>query len=171
VPATSYANWFSYTTEEFISENREIRRAIDSSRRAFPQRRLRFVGDSGLDDKKIFEWIVSEAQAEFVIRASHLNRRVQVYNRHLDRWEAESLQELVRTVPFAATWQVTFKHAGKTRLAEVKIGWLHLRLLSPRRPTSSSSSSIIIISRRCGQWWLRSTTQRTRRRRCARWYC
>jgi hypothetical protein len=132
VPATTYANWFSYTTDEFISENREIRRAIYSSRRAFPQRRLRFVGDSGLDDKKIFEWIVSEAQAEFVIRASHLNRRVQVYNQHLDRWEAESLQELVRTVPFAATWQVTFKHAGKTRLATVKIGWLHLRLLSEK---------------------------------------
>jgi Transposase DDE domain len=129
VPATTYANWFSYTTDDFISENREIRRAIDSTRRVFPRRRLRFVGDSGLDDKKIFEWIISEAQAEFVIRASHLNRRVEVYNRRPDRWESEeSLEDLVRTVPFAATWQVTFKHAGKTRLAEVKIGWLHLRL-------------------------------------------
>jgi hypothetical protein len=129
VPATTYANWFSYTTD-FISENREIRRAIDSTRRVFPRKRLRFVGDSGLDDKKIFEWIASatEAEAEFVIRASHLNRRVEVYNRHLDRWESESLKELVRTVPFAATWQVAFTHAGKTRLAEVKVGWLRLRL-------------------------------------------
>lgn len=128
VPATTYANWFSYTTEEFISENREIRRAIGSTRRVFPHQHLRFVGDSGLDDKKIFEWIASSAKAEFVIRASHLNRRVEVYNRRLDRWEAESLEDLVRTVPFSATWQVTFKHAGKTRLATVKVGWLHLRL-------------------------------------------
>jgi hypothetical protein len=128
VPATTYANWFSYTTEEFISENREIYCAIRSTRRVFPERRLRFVGDSGLDDKKIFEWIASEAQGEFVIRASHLNRRVEVYNPRLDRWEAESLQELVRTVEFLATWQVTFKHAGKRRLATVKVGWFHLRL-------------------------------------------
>jgi hypothetical protein len=127
VPATTYANWFSYTTE-FISENREIYRAIRSTCQVFPERRLRFVGDSGLDDKKIFEWIASSAEAEFVIRASHLNRRVEAYNRRLDRWEAESLQELVRTVPFSATWQVAFTHAGKTRLATVKVGWLHLRL-------------------------------------------
>jgi hypothetical protein len=127
VPATSYANWFSYTTN-FISENREIRRAVSSTRRVFPRQHLRFVGDSGLDDKKIFEWIASEAEAEFVIRASHLNRRVEVHNRRLDRWEAESLEELVQTVPFSATWQVTFKHAGKTRLATVKVGWLRLRL-------------------------------------------
>jgi hypothetical protein len=132
VPATTYANWSSYTTEDFISENREIYRAIRSTRRVFPEQRLRFIGDSGLDDKKIFEWIASveaeKAKAEFVIRASHLNRRVEVYNRRLDRWEAESLQDLVQTVPFSATWQVTFKHAGETRLATVKVGWLHLRL-------------------------------------------
>jgi hypothetical protein len=67
VPATTYANWFSYTTDEFISESREIYRAIRSTRQVFPERRLRFVGDSGLDDKKIFKWIASEAQGEFVI--------------------------------------------------------------------------------------------------------
>lgn len=128
VPATTYANWFSYATDDFVSENREIRRAIGSTRRVFPRQHLRFAGDSGLDDKKIFEWIVSEAEAEFVIRASHLNRRVEVYNGRLDRWEAESLEGLVRTVPFSATWQVTFEHAGKRRLAEVKVGWLRLRL-------------------------------------------
>ena len=128
VPATTYANWFSYTTDDFISENREIYRAIRSTRRVFPRQRLRFVGDSGLDDKKIFEWIASTAEAEFVIRASHLNRRVEAYNRRLDRWEAESLEELVQTIPFSATWQVTFKHAGKTRLATVRVGWLRLRL-------------------------------------------
>lgn len=89
---------------------------------------MRFVGDSGLDDKKVFEWITSATQAEFVIRASHLNRCVEVYNRRLGRWESEKLEELARTVPFSGAWQVTFTHAGKTRLATVKVGWLHLRL-------------------------------------------
>ncbi len=35
VPATTYANWFSYTTE-FISENREIHHAIQSPRHVLP---------------------------------------------------------------------------------------------------------------------------------------
>jgi hypothetical protein len=68
----------------------------------FPKRRVRFVGDSGLDEHKIFEWIDQQEQAEFVIRASHLERLVEVYNQRLDRWERESLQGLVETVPLAA---------------------------------------------------------------------
>ncbi len=127
VPATTYANWFSYTAD-FISENREIYRAIRTTRRVFPERRLRFVGDCGLDDQKIYGWL-SRAEAEFVIRASHLERRVEVYNRRLDRWEEESLGDLVQTVPFAdSSWQVAFSHAGRTRLATIKVGWLRLRL-------------------------------------------
>src|SRR3954465_14664478 len=47
VPATTYANWFSYTTG-FISENREIQRAIRTTGQLFPKRRVRFVGDSCL---------------------------------------------------------------------------------------------------------------------------
>jgi hypothetical protein len=133
VPATTYANWFSYKTD-FISENREIYKAICTTRRLFPiGQRLRFVGDSGLDDQKVFGWIAEEsssaaAAAEFVIRASHLERRVEVYNQRLERWEEESLGDLVETVPLGASWEVSFTHAGKTRLARLKIGWLHLRL-------------------------------------------
>ncbi len=56
--------------------------------------------DSGLDDQKIFEWIANEG-CEFVIRASHLERRVEVYNERLDRWEQESLEDLVHTVPLS----------------------------------------------------------------------
>lgn len=131
VPATTYAEWFSYKTG-FISENREIYKAIRTTRQLFPtERRLRFVGDSGLDDRKIFGWIADNKEgSEFIIRASHLERRVEVYNRRLDRWESESLGDLVETaVPFAASgWRVSFTHAGKTRLATLKVGWLHLRL-------------------------------------------
>jgi hypothetical protein len=64
VPATTYyANWFSYTTG-FISENREIHRAIGTTGYLFPRRRVRFVGNSGLDDQKIFEWMGQEEEEE-----------------------------------------------------------------------------------------------------------
>jgi hypothetical protein len=128
VPATTYANWFSYTTG-FVSENREIRRAIGTTGRLFPKRRVRFVGDSGLEDRKIFEWMGQEEETEFVIRASHLERLVEVYNRRLDRWERENLRDLVETVPLGAeSWHVAFSHAGVSRMATIRVGWLELRL-------------------------------------------
>lgn len=52
VPAISYLNWFSYRTPDFLGENREIQRSIRTTRWVFPGRKLRFVGDSGLDDPK-----------------------------------------------------------------------------------------------------------------------
>jgi hypothetical protein len=128
VPATTYANWFSYT-RGFISENREIHQAIRTTCHLFPRRRVRFVGDSGLDDQKILEWMGQEEEAEFVIRASHLERLVEVHNRRLDRWERESLRDLAETVPLAAeSWQIAFNHAGMSRMATIRVGWLELRL-------------------------------------------
>lgn len=85
------------------------------------------MADSGLDDQKVFEWIAKE-ECEFVIRASHLERRVEVYNERLDRWEQESLEDLARTVPLSGSWRVSFTHAGRRRLATIKVGWLELRL-------------------------------------------
>lgn len=131
VPATTYANWFSYTTE-FISENHEIHCAIQTTRRILADWRVRFVGDSGLDNQKVFEWMAKE-ECEFVVRASHLDRRVELYNGRLDRWEQESLEDLVQTVPFSASWRVSFAHAGRTRLATIRVGWLELRLPETRR--------------------------------------
>ncbi len=127
-PATTYANWFSYTLD-FLSQNHEIRSAVVQSRKLFgaEQYQIRFVGDSGLDDQKIFGW-VEESRAEFVIRASHLNRIVEIYNPHRGEWEREQLQELVDTVPFEAEWIVQFKHSGYTRQAVIQIGWLSVRL-------------------------------------------
>jgi hypothetical protein len=126
VPATTYANWFSYTVD-FRSENWEIKRALRLTRAVFPHQRLRFVADSGLDDQKIFAWVAA-VEGEFVIRAKHLNRIVEVANPRLQRWEAETLQGLVDTVPFATNWEGAFQHAGTTRQATVKVGWLHLRV-------------------------------------------
>jgi hypothetical protein len=114
VPVVTYANWFSYSSQEFISENREIYRAIRTTRALFPQIPLRFVGDAGLDDQKIFRWIAL-ANAEFIIRACH-NRIVEVYNDRLDRWEEEALDDLVATVPLPLQLQVAFTHARKVTI-------------------------------------------------------
>ena len=132
-PVVCYAHWFSYRAKEFRSENRELWQAIRATRVVFPQRRLRFVGDRGLDDQKLFAQ-VRRVQAEFVIRASHLERLVEVYNARLDRWETEALADLVATVPLGLRLEVAFHHARRERRAIVEIGWLQLRLPSEDWP-------------------------------------
>ena len=129
VPAVTYANWFSYTTD-FISESLEIKQAISATRSLLPEYRLRFVTDAGLDDQKLFAELADD---EFVIRASHLERIVEVYNERLDRWERESLQDLVDVAWFTHTFHVTFTHARKTRFATIKVGWFPLRLPTPHQ--------------------------------------
>jgi hypothetical protein len=130
VPVTSYANWFSYEID-FISQNKEIEQAFATTCRLYPGYRARFVGDSGLDDQKMFAQ-VGDLKQEFVFRASHLERIVEVYNTRLDRWEREVLQDLTQTVLYQATFEVLFKHAGRTRLDQVQLGWFQIRL--PDRP-------------------------------------
>lgn len=125
-PVVTYANWFSYRTADFVSENREIYRAIRITRALFPDADLRFVGDSGFDDQKIFRQI-DLVQAKFVIRARH-NRIVEVYNDRLDRWEEELLNDLTTTVPFSLRLRVAFSHARKVSLVDRDLGWLRIRL-------------------------------------------
>lgn len=125
-PVVTYANWFSYVSAEFVSENREIYRGIRITRALFPSTRLRFVGDAGLDDQKIFRW-VDLVNGEFIIRACH-NRKVEVYNERLDRWEEELLHDLTATVPLPLKLQVAFTHARKMRVVEMALGWFHIRL-------------------------------------------
>jgi hypothetical protein len=133
VPAISYANWFSYEIG-FISQNKEIEQAFTSTCRLYPGYRVRFVGDSGLDDQKMFAQI-EHLRQEFVFRASHLERIVEVYNARLDRWETEILQDLTDTVLYQATFQVLFHHAGRTRVDTVKFGWFQIRLPDHRQQT------------------------------------
>lgn len=125
-PVVTYANWFSYRTADFVSENREIYRAIRITRALFPQTELRFVGDSGLDDQKIFRQ-VDLVKGEFVIRARH-NRRVEVYNDRLDCWEEELLDDLTASVPLALKLRVAFSHARRVRVVDRELGWLKIRL-------------------------------------------
>jgi len=127
IPVTSYANWFSYRTADFISQNKEIEQAFETTQRLYAHYRVRFVGDSGLDDQKMFAQ-VEYLKQEFVFRASHLERIVEVYNERLDRWEREILQDLVEVVPYQATFQVLFSHAGQTHLDTVQFGWFKIRI-------------------------------------------
>lgn len=133
VPVTSYANWFSYLTIDFLSQNKEIEQAFTNTVRLYPDKTIRFVGDSGLDDQKMFAQ-VAELQQEFVFRVSHLERIVEVYNDRLDRWETEKLQDLVESVPYQTTFQVLFQHAGETRSDTVHFGWFMVRIPNTDRP-------------------------------------
>jgi hypothetical protein len=131
VPAISYANWFSYEIN-FISQNKEIEQAFQTTCRLYLGNKVRFVGDSGLDDQKMFAQVEHLGQ-EFVFRASHLERIVEVYNGRFDRWETESLRDLTDTVLYQATFQVLFQHAGRTRWDTVKLGWFQIRLPDHRQ--------------------------------------
>lgn len=62
-----------------------------------------------------------------MIRAQH-NRRVEVYNDRLDRWEEELLDDLVAAVYLPLTLRVTFTHARQRRGVDMKLGWLKIRL-------------------------------------------
>jgi len=127
IPVTSYANWFSYQTSDFISQNKEIEQAFEQTCRLYPGYRIRFVGDSGLDDQKIFVQ-VADLEQEFVFRVQHLERIVEVYHDRLQRWETEKLGDLTACVPHQATFQVLFTHAGQNRLDTIHFGWFKIRI-------------------------------------------
>ena len=133
VPVTTYANWFSYQTIDFLSQNKEIEQAFETTCQLYGGRTLRFVGDCGLDDQKMFAQVLNLEQ-EFIFRVSHLERIVEVYNDRLDRWETEKLQDLVESVPHPVTFQVLFKHAGETRLDTVHFGWFMVRIPHTQEP-------------------------------------
>ena len=63
----------------------------------FPHVPLHFVGDSGLDDQKLYR-LAMRLHTHCIFRAQH-NRCVEVYNERLDRWEPERLFD-----PAACTW-------------------------------------------------------------------
>jgi hypothetical protein len=124
IPATAYANWFSYTTD-FLSENVEIQKAIDATHQCFCALPRRYVLDSAFDDQK---WFAALDDQEFAIRVSHFERTVEVYNERLDRWETETLGDLVDVVPLTHTGFVRFTHARKERVATMDFGWFLIRL-------------------------------------------
>lgn len=124
IPATTYANWFSYE-KDFLSENVEIQKAFDGTKALFPNHALRYVLDARFDDQRWFKHLKND---EFIIRATHLERSIEIYNERLDHWERETLGDMVDTVLFTHRFQVAFTHARKTRLVDLDVGWFQFRL-------------------------------------------
>ena len=133
LPAITYANWFSYVTADFQSQNREVEQAIESTRALFPDQALHFVGDSEFDDQKVFDQVTA-VHGHFTFRVKHLERRVEVYNARLDRWEQETLGDLTASVPLETELKVSFTHARRVRKVKVGLGWLKIRLPAKQTP-------------------------------------
>ncbi len=125
-PALPYAHWFSYTSPEFLSENREMERAVRTMRVFLPSQALCLVTDSGFDDQKFWA-MCGRHNMEFITRASH-DRWVDVFNDRLGRWESEHLQDLIATMPGQLGFEVSLTHAGKTISIHVTLDWLALRI-------------------------------------------
>jgi hypothetical protein len=126
-PAISYANWFSYRTPDFISQNREVNRALRVTRALFPGQILRFVTDSEMDDQKFFAQ-VARVNSEFVTRVKHSERIIEVYNVRTQAWERTALGVAAARVFLEETRRVAFTHAGQTRLVTLSFGRLMCRL-------------------------------------------
>lgn len=133
LPVITYANWFSYVTEDFVSQNREVEQAILNTRELFPEQRLHFVGESEFDDQKVFDQVAG-VRGQFTFRVKHLERRIEVYNERLERWEEEVLGDLVGSVPLVTEMRVTFTHARRVRKVKVGLGWLKIRLPGKIKP-------------------------------------
>jgi hypothetical protein len=125
-PAIPYVRLFSYRTADFISETREVMRAMRTISTVLRGMTVCIVADAGLDDQKLFRY-ADHLGLEFIIRASS-NRRVEVYNPRLERWESEMLRDLVDTTPRAYRFETAFTHAGRTTLVKVTLDWLQIRL-------------------------------------------
>jgi hypothetical protein len=108
-------------------QRKEIEQAFEQTCRLYPAYRIRFVGDAGLDDQKMFAYVDTLNQ-EFVFRVCHLERIVEVYNERLQRWETEKLRDLVDCVPYQAAFEVLFTHAGRNRLETLPFVWFKIRL-------------------------------------------
>ena len=59
VPAISYANWFSYQTDDFLSQNREIQRSIRTTRWVFPGQKRRSTWN-GWWKSTTLDWIAGK---------------------------------------------------------------------------------------------------------------
>jgi hypothetical protein len=132
-PATTYAHWFSYQSPDFLSQNREVYRALRITRALFPHHQLCFVMDGGGDDRKFFHW-VQKVQGTFIVTVAHKNREVEVWNARRHRWEPISMEELMALVLWQGRFQVRFLRAGRSQKRLVRLGWYRIRLPGESAP-------------------------------------
>ncbi len=132
-PALPYAHFFSYTTPDFVSQNLEVQRAIRETCGVLSGHPVCFVTDSEWDDDAMFAYIAAQPNATFVIRAKH-NRRLQVYNERLKRWEDEYLWDLRDSMAGQVACQTVFRHAGQTHIGHSTLDWFQARF-TPHGPS------------------------------------
>ena len=110
------------------------------TRALFPDKALCFVLDAVGDGRKFFAW-AEQAKATFVVRVGHPERRVEVWNERLKRWEATTIQELMEVVLWQGTFQVEVHRGGKTWPKRVRLGWYRIRL-----PESNQELSLVVVN-------------------------
>ena len=127
-----FAKTISYLTDDFVSLNREIFRAIRYARAILTGHKLRFVCDRGFDDEKTFAFVTS-LDEEFVIRLYH-DRTVLV-----DKGEARferPLKEVADEIPCPIRFDAWFKRGGRWRKSLVTLGFAQVWLPDHERPYS-----------------------------------
>jgi hypothetical protein len=65
-----FSKTISYVTDDFVSLNRDVFRAIRYSHKLLVGHKLRFICDRGFDDEKLFAF-VTNLRHQFVIRLYH----------------------------------------------------------------------------------------------------
>ncbi len=138
-PAIPYAHCFSYTTDDFLSQNLEVQRAIRETGAVTKGYAVCFVTDSEWDDQAMVAYFAAQEETPFIIRAQY-NRRLQVYNARLDRWEDEYLWDLRDSMAGQVCRKTFFHHAGQTRVGRSTLDWVHARFA----PDSPSYWAVII---------------------------
>ncbi len=138
-PAIPYAHFFSYTMPDFRSQNLEVQRAIRETCAVAKGYPVCFVTDSEWDDQALFTYLAAQSDTTFIIRAQH-NRRLQVYNERLDRWEDEYLWDLRDSMAGQVCRKIFFHHAGQTRVGRSTLDWIQARF----RPDASTYWAVII---------------------------
>lgn len=122
------ARTISYVSEDFVSLNRDIFRAIRYSQVILADHKLRFVCDSEFDDEKTFGFIVG-LEEEFVFRLCH-NRTLLVGRKR----RQVLLEDLVPTIRRPIRFDAHFKIGGRWRKCQVNLGDLKVWLPGHERP-------------------------------------
>jgi hypothetical protein len=112
-----------------VSINREVLRAILTTRLVLHGYIVRFIGDKGFDDDETISWMARHGN-QFLVRAYH-HRTIEVWDASANAWRRSSLQEYADTLPLQTHFTATFTHARKTRTAIVRLGYGRIRFPKP----------------------------------------
>jgi hypothetical protein len=142
----TFAKTISYKTEDFVSLNRDIFRAIRYSRVILKGHKLRFVCDRGFDDEKTFAFVVN-LDEEFIIRLYH-NRLLQL--RRGRALTERLLEEVVKGTRLRIRFTAWFKVRGRWRQCPVTLGYRKVWLPGHNHPYWLVVSNVYGM----GQQWI-----------------